>query len=404
MKGSGALRRLGELAALFLKLGIIGFGGPAAHIAMMEEEVVGRRRWLTREHFLDLVGATNLIPGPNSTEMAIHVGYIRAGWAGLAVAGICFILPAVLITAGFASAYVRFGSLPLVAPFLYGIKPAVLAVIFAAVCRLGSVAAKGWRLVVIGLVVTLASLLGMNEVIALLLGGAIGMVWLRGFGRGRPGSSSQGLVGGGACLASGVAVNAATASGARMVFVIGSGLGPSVGVSLWRLGLFFLKVGAVLYGSGYVLVAFLEGGLVHEYGWLSQQELLDAIAIGQFTPGPVLSTATFIGYLIAGAPGAAVATAAIFFPSFLFVAALNPVVPRLRRSRWTSAFLDAVNVSSVGLMAAVTVKLARATLTGWPAWVIGLVAAVVGLRWKVNASWLVLGGAIVGWLLSAWAS
>lgn len=404
MTGNNVFRRLGELAALFLKLGTIGFGGPAAHIAMMEEEVVGRRRWLSREHFLDLVGATNLIPGPNSTEMAIHVGYIRAGWAGLAAAGICFILPAVLITGGFAWAYVTFGSLPLVAPFLYGIKPAVLAVIFAAVCRLGSAAAKGWRLVVVGLAVTLGSLLGINEVIALLLGGAIGMVWLRVSDRGRPGSSRLGLIGGGAGLASGAAVNAATASGAGMVAAIGSGLGPSVGVSLWSLGLFFLKVGAVLYGSGYVLVAFLEGGLVHNYGWLSQRELLDAIAIGQFTPGPVLSTATFIGYLILGAPGAAVATAAIFLPSFLFVAALNPVVPRLRRSRWTSAFLDAVNVSSVGLMAAVTVKLARATLAAWPAWLIALVAALLGLRWKVNASWLVSGGAIVGWLLSAWAS
>ncbi len=399
MKGDDTLRRVREVAALFLKLGTIGFGGPAAHIAMMEEEVVRRRKWLTREHFLDLVGATNLIPGPNSTEMAIHVGYIRAGWLGLGVAGLGFILPAVLITAGLAWAYVEFGSLPQVVPFLRGIKPAVLAIIFAAVCRLGRTAAKDWRLVAIGVAVTFASLQGINEVFALLLGGTLGMLWLRLSARKRTLPGRKAML---AALwsAAGATLKAAKAS-AQTAAVMTGALGASMGISLWKLGLFFLKVGAILYGSGYVLVAFLEGGLVHDYGWLTRQQLLDAIAVGQLTPGPVLSTATLVGYLISGPQGAAVATAAIFLPSFLFVVLLNPMIPRLRGLPWTAAFLDAVNVSSVALIAAVTVKLSRATLTGWPAWIIALAAAVVSLRWKINASWLVFGGAILGWLLSA---
>jgi len=393
--------RLKELAGIFLKLGIIGFGGPAAHIAMMEEEIVPRRKWITREYFLDLVGATNLIPGPNSTEMAIHIGYIRAGWSGLAVAGISFILPAVMITAAFAWAYVKFGSLPNIIPFFYGIKPAVLAVIFFAVWRLGRTAVKSWRLLVIGLFVTLASLLKMNEVAVLLLGGVIGMFWLRlPPRRGTPlvleiiaGISTA--VG---AILHHVRMSWGSVTGAAAMVAVGFS-GP-IGFSLLKLGLFFLKVGAVLFGSGYVLVAFLEGGLVHDYGWLSQQQLLDAIAIGQFTPGPVLSAATFIGYVISGVPGAVVSTVAIFLPSFFFVAALNPIVPRLRRSPWTSAFLDAVNVSSVALMLAVVVKLGQTTLTGFPAGLIAAAALGVSFRWKVNATWLILGGAAVGWVLS----
>jgi len=384
------LGRLGELAALFLKLGTIGFGGPAVHIGMMEAEVVRRRQWLSREYFLDLVGATNLIPGPNSTEMAIHLGFIRAGWAGLVVAGLCFILPAALITAGLAWAYVKFGSLPQVAPFFYGIKPAVLAVILAATLRLGRTALKGWRLGVVGVGVGVASLGGVNEVLALFVGGALGMLWLR-----LPEMKGQQRAWVLAAFAGSAALGAAPAAGAA---------GPAVTVSLWKLGAFFLKVGAVLYGSGYVLVAFLEGGLVHDYAWLTRQQLLDAIAIGQFTPGPVLSTATFVGYLVAGAPGAWVATAAIFLPSFCFVAALNPLVPRLRRSPWTAAFLDAVNVSSIALMAAVTLKLAQSTLTAWPAWLIAAAAAALGVGWKVDPSRLILGGAVAGWALSRWGS
>jgi chromate transporter len=389
--------RLKELAGIFLKLGTIGFGGPAAHIAMMEEEVVRRRKWITREYFLDLVGATNLIPGPNSTEMAIHIGYIRTGWAGLAVAGISFILPAVLITATFAWAYVKFGSLPKIIPFFYGIKPAVLAVIFFAVWRLGRTAVKNWRLLVIGLGVTLASLLKMNEIAVLLLGAVIGMFWLRWPPRGRPPVVLEVIAG--VSTAMGAILSHVRISWGA-VAMVAAGFGGPIGLSLLKLGLFFLKVGAVLFGSGYVLVAFLEGGLVHDYGWLSQQQLLDAIAIGQFTPGPVLSAATFIGYMISGVPGAVVSTVAIFLPSFFFVAALNPIVPRLRQSPWASAFLDAVNVSSVALMLAVVVKLGQTTLTGFPAWLIAIAALVVSFWWKVNATWLILGGAAVGWVLS----
>lgn len=391
-----ALVRLKELALVFLKLGILGFGGPAAHIAMMEEEVVARRGWLTRQRFLDLLGATNLIPGPNSTEMAIHLGYVRAGWSGLAVAGICFILPAVGLTGGLAWIYVHFGQLPQVEPWLLGIKPAVVAIIAVSVWRLGNKACKTWSLGAIGAAVLAASLLQVNEVAALLLGGLAGMLWLRlpQAVRSRRGKIVPVVAGAwlGQWLSKNVGVLLAVAAGA-----VGAGAVPA---SLWKLGLFFLKVGAVLYGSGYVLVAFLQGGLVHEYGWLTQRELLDAVAIGQFTPGPVLSTATFIGYMIAGAGGAAVATTAIFAPSFFFVALVNPWVPRLRKSAWTAAFLDAVNVSAVALMAAVTVKLGQATLTAWPAWLIAVAATLIGLRWKVNLAWVVVGGGVLGWLLS----
>ena len=382
---------MSELVRLFLKLGFVAFGGPAAHVAMMEEEVVERRGWLTRQHFLDLVGATNLIPGPNSTEMSMHVGYERAGWPGLFVAGACFIGPAVLVTGGLAWLYVRFGTLPAVEPFLYGIKPAVIAVILTAVWRLGGKAVKGWRLAVLGVAVTLAVLFGVNEVLALLGGGIAGMIWLR--------SSDR---------------EGGTGSSAPAVFAFGDlprGLGQAAagtaavaaGVSLWKLGLFFLKVGAVLYGSGYVLVAFLRGGLVSGYGWLTEAQLLDAIAIGQFTPGPVLSTATFIGYLIQGTPGAVVATLGIFLPSFLFVLILNPLVPKLRDWSWSAAFLDAVNVAAVALMLAVTVQLGASTLTSWPAWTIAGLAALAAWRWRLNPAWLVVGGAALGWLLSRWA-
>lgn len=388
--------RLKELALVFLKLGAIGFGGPAAHIAMMEEEVVARRRWLDRQHFLDLLGATNLIPGPNSTEMAIHLGYYRAGWSGLTVAGICFILPAISLTAGFAWAYTQFGQLPQVAPWLFGIKPAVLAVIVTSVWRLGNKSCKTWQLGAIGGSVLIASLLQVNEVMALLLGGTLGMLCLR-----LPKTiTSRYRKIFPVLLGTSLGVLSARKTQVLMAVITGTNSAGFASFSLWQLGLFFLKVGAVLYGSGYVLVAFLEGGLVHQYGWLSQRQLLDAIAIGQFTPGPVLSTSTFIGYLIGGVPGSVVASVAIFSPSFLFVALINPWVPHLRRSRWTAAFLDSVNVSAVALMAAVSIKLGQATLTSWPTWVIASAATIIGLRWKINLAWVVVGGGVLGWLSS----
>ena len=384
-------QRLVQLAKLFFTLGVIGFGGPAAHIAMMEDEVVNRRRWLTRSHFLDLVGATNLIPGPNSTEMAIHVGYTYAGLPGLIVAGVCFILPAVTITAIFAWVYVEFGTLPQIAPLLYGIKPAVLAVIFGALWRLGKKAVKNRQLLLIGLGVALLLLFGLNELVALLLGGVLGMIWLQtGAGGNSPPNQTAEMVLGGVSIGAAIEATAAEVTS-------------TVTPSLWQLGLFFLKVGSVLFGSGYVLVAFLEGEVVKEYGWLTQQQLLDAVAIGQFTPGPVLSTSTFIGYLVLGIPGAVVATIGIFLPSFFFVAALNPLIPKLRQKAWTGAFLDAVNVSAVALMGVVTLRLAQATLIApfdWVAVLIAAIATILAIRWRVNAAWLVLGGAVIGWLFS----
>jgi len=342
--------------------------------------VVARRGWMDRGHFLDLVGATNLIPGPNSTELVLHVGYERRGPLGLVVAGLAFILPAVLITGSLAWAYVEFGTLPAVAPFLVGIKPAVLAVILGAVWRLGRRAVKGVKLAVLGLAVLAASLAGTPEVLTLLGGGLVGMLLLR--APSQPPAALPALAIGRGTLPLGAAA-----------------AGTAAALSTWKLGLFFLKVGAVLYGSGYVLVAFLEGDLVQRYGWLSEGQLLDAIAIGQLTPGPVLSTATFIGYVLDGGIGAVVATVAIFLPSFVFVLLLNPLVPHLRRSPWTAAFLDAVNVSAIALMLAVTFDLARTSLTDWRGWTVALLAAVAALRFRVSVVALILGGALLGYLL-----
>ena len=379
---------LGEVARAFLKLGVVAFGGPAAHVAMMEDEFVVRRKWISRQHFLDLIGATNLIPGPNSTEMTMHVGYERAGPRGLFVAGACFIGPAVLLTGLAAWAYVRFGSLPAVEPLLYGIKPAVLAIILGALWRLGKKAVTGWRLAVLAAAVAAAVLAGLGEVWALLAGGAVGAVWLR--ASGRPSSGAAGRL-------------------LPILFLQGAVAGGAAAVSLPKLFWFFLKVGSVLYGSGYVLVAFLEGGLVDDYGWLTQAQLLDAIAIGQFTPGPVLSTSTFIGYVVGAeggvgpVAGAAVATLGIFLPSFLFVWVLNPLVPRLRRSAWLSAALDAVNAAAVALMAAVTLELGLDVLVSWPAVLIAVASAVAVLRFRASVVYVVAGGAVAGWLLAPFA-
>ncbi|MEG3435709.1 chromate efflux transporter [Pannus brasiliensis CCIBt3594] len=375
--------RLSNIALLFLKIGILGFGGPAAHIAMMEDEVVKRRGWMDKEQFLDLVGATNLIPGPNSTEMAIHIGYILGKFPGLLLAGTCFIGPAVIITGFFAWIYTTYGTLPEVAPFFAGIKPIVIAVIFQALWRLGKKAVKNSQLLFIGLGVIGLLVLGLNEIVALLLGGLIGMLVIQRF------ATFPLLIAGGSGLVS---------------------VAPSTVVdppTLAGLGLFFLKVGSVLFGSGYVLVAFLEGDLVDGRGWLTRQQLLDAVAIGQFTPGPVLSTATFIGYQILGISGAIISTLAIFFPSFVFVLILNPLIPKLRQSRWASAFLDAVNVSAVALMGAVVFKLALETwgqpFAGFPVDIVSIVlsaiAAILLLRFQVNSTWLMIGGAAIGFLV-----
>jgi len=383
--------RIRELATLFFKLGTISFGGPAAHIALIAGEVVGKRRWGSKQQFLDMLGAANLIPGPTSTQMAINVGYARAGWVGLCVAGAAFIFPAALITAAFAWAYVRFGNLPQASWMLAGIKPAVLAVIATAIGRLGKTAVRDAGLAALGGLSLAAFFVGLNPIAILLGGGLLGML-----GRGVVHSRAAA----GLCLPAlrwsrsprGIAAVLLSASAVEIA---------AVRPSLIRIAVFFLKLGAVLYGGGYVLLAFLEQGLVRQRGWLTQPQLLDAVAIGQFTPGPVLSTATFIGYVLGGIPGAAVATVGIFLPSFFYVALLAPVLFRLRQSAWMAAFLDSVNVCAVALMAGVTVRLGVDALPTWGAGAIALAALALLLRWKISPAWIVLGGGITGLLLAA---
>ncbi|MEX2205820.1 MAG: chromate efflux transporter [Myxococcota bacterium] len=386
----GARRyELRELAWLFLKLGTTAFGGPAAHIAMMEDEVVRRRGWLTQEQFLDLLGATNLIPGPNSTELAIHVGHARAGWAGLVVAGVCFIAPAVVIVTACAFAYVRLGRLPEAAGVLYGVKPVVIAVVVQALWRLGRTALRGPGLALLALGAALANALAAAALVVL-GGAALAAAIVHGL-RDRTRPAPPDARAATTVLPPVLAPTLLGVAGAGA-----AGAGASTAFGLWPLFTFFAKVGSVLFGSGYVLLAFLRGGLVHDRGWLTESQLLDAVAIGQVTPGPVFTTATFIGYLLAGVPGAAVATVGIFLPAFVFVAASGPLVPRLRRSRLAGAVLDGVNAASLALMAVVTAQLAGSGLVDRITLALAVVAAICLLGTRVNSSWLMLGGAIVG--------
>ncbi|HEY4690236.1 MAG TPA: chromate transporter [Anaerolineae bacterium] len=371
---------LAEVARLFLKLGLTAFGGPAAHVAMMRDEVVTRRKWIDDQHFLDLLGATNLIPGPNSTEMAIHIGFVRAGWPGLIAGGACFILPAMLIVMALAWAYAQFGRTAQAGWLLYGVKPVIIAIIAQALWGLGQKAVKGPLTATVGLAVLALYFLGLNEIALLLAGGLVVMLIQNAARLRRLGFRGT------------------------LVPLAGFGLpalaSAAVPFSLSTLFLTFLKIGSVLYGSGYVLLAFLRADFVVRLGWLTDQQLIDAVAIGQVTPGPVFTTATFIGYILGGVPGALLATIGIFLPSFVFVAISNPIIPRLRHSPWASGLLDGVNVTSLGLMAAVTIQLAQAAFVDGLTLVLGLAAAVLLLRFKVNSTWLVLGGAVVG-LLSA---
>ncbi len=361
--------RLAELARLFGKLGVIAFGGPAAHIAMMHDEVVTRRRWVSEQEFLDLIGVTNLIPGPNSTEMTMHVGRVRAGGRGLVVAGASFILPAAAIVLAFAVAYVRYGQTPSGQALLYGVKPVVLAIIGQALLKLGRTALSGdigqW---VIGVGAFGAYVLGANEVLVLLVGALVVLAWRTVSAAGGP-TAVVGLL---------LAVESARSLGLARIFAV------------------FAKVGAVLYGSGYVLLAFLRSDLVVRLDVLTNQQLLDAVAIGQFTPGPLFTTATFIGYVLAGVPGAVVATIGIFLPAFCFVAAIGPFVERVRRRTWTAALLDGVNAAAVGLMAGVLAELAGDALVD--PLTVGLLTAAALLLWRtrLNSAWLVLGGAAAG--------
>jgi chromate transporter len=375
--------RLRELAWLFLRLGTTAFGGPAAHIAMMEDEVVRRRGWLTREELLDLLGATNLIPGPNSTEMAIHIGHRRAGRMGLLVAGSCFIIPAVILTLGVAWLYVRFGTLPQADGFLYGVKAAILAVVLQAVWRLGRDAVKTRPLGAVGLGAVLANAFGAHELLVLFSGGlvvAVGRAIRRRTVVPRPPAAMV--------LAPALPFTPAIASTV------------AVPLGLGKLFLLFLKIGSVLFGSGYVLLAFLRADLVERSNWLTEQQLLDAVAAGQVTPGPIFSTATFIGYVLAGVPGAALATAGIFRPAYVFVALSGPLVPRLRRSPVVGAVLDGVIAASLALMALVTWQLARAAVVDAPSAALTLASIALLLRFRLNSAWLVLGGGLIGLVIS----
>lgn len=366
-----------EVARVFLKLGIIGFGGPAAHIAMMQQEVVVKRNWLTEQRFLDLVGATNLIPGPNSTEMAIHIGHEKAGWRGLLVAGLCFILPAVIITGIFAWLYKQHGQLPAVQPFVYGIKPAIIAIILGVIFPLAKKSLKSTALVIIGLLVLAGSLLNINEIYLMFGAGLFALVMAH--VRSNKTGQLHGLV----------------------PFVLLQMTNNTL-LSITNANLFwiFLKIGAILYGSGYVLFAFLDTAFV-EKGLLTTQQLIDAIAVGQFTPGPVFSSVTFVGYQINGITGALVSTTAIFLPSFVFVALLNPLVKKMRNSKLFSAFLDAVNVASVAIIVAVCFEMGRETINDWRTITIAVLSIAVVFGYKnLNSALVVLGGSLIGYLLS----
>ncbi|NME68387.1 chromate efflux transporter [Flammeovirga aprica] len=370
------LSKLLEVVTVMFRLGCIAFGGPAAHIAMLEKEVVDKRKWMSNEHFLDLIGATNLIPGPNSTEMTMHVGHERAGFMGLVLGGIAFIFPAVVITGILGWFYTEYGELPNVAPFIVGIKPAVLAIIMGAILKLGKKALKSIEIGILGALTLVASLMGVNEIIALLSTGILGILYF-----------------------SFKNSNSINKNALLPLLFTSAPLKGIAGVSTSTIFLTFLKVGAVLYGSGYVLFAYLDTELVGN-GWLTRQELMDAIAIGQFTPGPVLSTATFVGFQLGGIQGAIMATLGIFLPSFILVLLLNPLIPKLRNSKHVGYFLDAVNIASVAIMVKVLFEMTITSLHSWQSILIAVLSIMITFKFKkVNSMWIILGGSLLGYTL-----
>lgn len=386
--------RLKEIVALFLRLGFTAFGGPAAHIAMMREEVVQRRKWMSNERFVDLIGVANLIPGPSSTELAIYLGYLRAGWPGLLSAGVCFIAPAMLIVLAIAWAYVTYGSLPQVSWFFYGIQPVVVAIITQAIWNLGRTVFKGVLAICVAILVLVLYLLGVN-ILILLFGGAalFGLLhWLLS----RWGRKQTAMGFSLPLLREGL--HGAWKTRLPILSAVSAMVAP---FSLLLLFLTFLKLGAVVYGSGYTLLAFLRTDLVQNLHWLTDKQLLDAVAVGQFTPGPVFTTATFIGYVLGGWPGALLATLGIFLPSFIFIALIHPVAKRLRQARWTAVLLDGVNAAALALMAGVLFQLGQHALIDVWTWAIALIALLILLRFKVNSVWLILAGAAIG-LLRFW--
>ena len=379
-----------EIAGSFLRLGTTAFGGPAGHIAMMEDEFVRRRRWLSREKFLDLLGASNLIPGPSSSELAIHIGYLHGGWPGLIVAGICFIIPAACMVGALAWAYVQFGKLPALAGILYGIKPVVIAIIVQALWGLSRTAIKTTLLAVVGIVSAFLSLFGLQPILLLVIAGILVVLF----------EQIKRLVRGGRMQAIGpiAALRPLAHATPSLAATTTGAIATAVPISLGSLFLVFLKIGAVVFGSGYVLLAFLRADLVVHRGWLTDSQLLDAIAIGQVTPGPVFTTATFIGYLLHGASGAAIATVGVFLPAFVLVAASGPLIPRIRKSRIAGAFLDGVIVSSLALTAVVAWQLARASIIDLLTAALAASSLILLLRFRLNSAWLVLLGAMVGLL------
>lgn len=377
-----------EVTLLFFRLGLTAFGGPAAHISMFRDEVVTRRKWITDAEFLDLLAATNLIPGPNSTEMAIHLGYVRAGWRGLLAGGTAFIMPAFLIVLAISALYATYGTTPAAQWLLYGIQPVVIAIIIQAVWGLSRTALKSWLVVLTAVAALGLYFFDINELVLLFGGGLLVMFIVNGR---RLWVASASLV-----LLDNQSLS--NISGFPLMRFIQE----AVPVSLTTLFLTFLKIGSVLYGSGYVLVAFLQTEFVERLGWITSDQLLDAIAIGQFTPGPVFTTATFIGYQVAGVSGAILATIGIFLPGFVFVAITNPFIPRMRKSPWLAALLDGIVAASLGLMAAVTIDLGRQSIVDIPTALIAIAAAILLIRFKINTTWLIIGGAFVGLALSIW--
>ncbi len=366
-----------EIVRLFLKLGFLGFGGPAAHIAMMQQEVVAKRKWMSEQHFLDLLGATNLIPGPNSTEMAIHIGYDKRGWKGMLAAGLCFILPAVFITGIFAFLYRKYGHLPEVELFVYGIKPAVISVILGAIYPLAKKSVKTFFLAIMAITVLITSLFGINEIYLMFGAGLFGVAYFY----------VQTIK------------HQNTLQNVIPFFILqlgGTTLFSEINIRLFWI---FLKIGAVLYGSGYVLFAFLDTELV-QAGLLSRQQLMDAIAVGQFTPGPVFSSVTFIGYQINGISGALWSTIAIFLPSFVLVALINPLMKKMRQSKLLSVFLDSVNVAAIALIASVCFTMGNEAIADWRTLLIAVISIFVVFRFKkLNSAFVILGGAFLGLLL-----
>jgi chromate transporter len=395
-RGMVPLRSLVELSGLFLRLGFTAFGGPAAHIAMMREEVVRRRQWMSNERFVDLIGITNIIPGPSSTELAIYLGYLRAGWSGLLVAGICFIGPAMLMVLGLAWAYVTYGSLPQVNWLFYGIQPVVVAIIAQAIWNLGRTIFKGPLAAAMAVLVLVLYLLNVN-VLILLFGGALlygGLRFLTVRWKKRTPPTMS-------VLAPLAPIIASSLRRGMLAFLGSTILAASAPVSLLLIFLTFIKLGSVVYGSGYTLLAFLRTDLVQNLHWLTDKQLLDAVSVGQFTPGPVFTTATFIGYVVAGLPGALLATLGIFLPSFILIALIHPVAARLRQAAWTATLLDGVNAAALALMSGVLVQLGQRALVDPLTWLIALVSFGLLLRFKLNSVWLILAGAGLG-LLRFW--